>query len=282
MSENEKIDTSNIFEDFNDDASLKEELDSIELEVNKDLIYYLSLAWNIFKYINFALFMVIIVFFSYLFIQKSDWNNFYQKAFLNPFCGILLWDAQNFDEAYCSWVSSLIERYELKLSQEKKDSLKLLIPVLKDVYTINNFINSEKVSFVIDKTNSKTNPVDILSKFDKLKNNFLFLDKKQISCQNIVIKDNTLDADCSAFTSYWDSSIPWYNWEKWTANMIWWTSVSFASSFINYIEKSEDSAFELIDKQKVFTAEKLSWETWYIYRTDFKIRLYYKEANLSL
>lgn len=282
MSENQKIDTSNIFEDFRDDRSLKEEIDSIETEVNKDSVYYMGLVWNIFKYINFTLFILLIVFFSYIFIQKSEWNTFYEKAFLSPFCSILLWDAQEFEESYCSWVNTLLKKYEEKLDIEKETTIINLLPVLKDVYSINNFINSEKVSFVINKTKTKVNPVDILSQFDMLKNSFLSLDKKQIVCNNIIIIWNTLSADCSAFTSYWDSSIPWFNWETWTANKLWWTSISVASSFLNFIEKSEESKFELLNKQKVFTADKLVWETWYIYKTDFKIRLSYKDAGLSL
>jgi hypothetical protein len=58
-----------------------------------------------------------------------------------------------------------------------------------------------------------------------------------------------------------------------------WTSLSLANSFLNYIEKRKDSGFTLIDKQKLFEAETVSWDsdiwrtTGYTKRTTFDIKL---------
>jgi hypothetical protein len=58
-----------------------------------------------------------------------------------------------------------------------------------------------------------------------------------------------------------------------------WTSLSLANSFLNYIEKRKDSGFTVIEKQKLFEAETVSWDsdvgraTGYTKRTTFDIKL---------
>lgn len=288
MSENEKIDTSNIFEDFENDKSLREEINSIENKVNKDSIYYISIVWNIFKYINFTLFIVMAVLWSYIFVQASEKENFYEKAFLDPFCGVLLGDNRDImDESYCSWVWIITKKYEQKIEKQKEDTMYSLAPVLKETYEVNDFLNSRKVSFVLDKTKTRFNPLDILSKFDEVKNKFLSVDKTQIECYDIKIESNELEANCYAFSSFWDGEIPWFEGEKGTQKTLWGTSISIASSFLNFIEKYRDAdtdqkVFLLEDKQKVFTSETLTWEDGYIYKTNFKVKLLYRDVNLSL
>lgn len=269
----EDINISNIFEDF--DSNIDIDSESEKNETKKDFIYYLNIIWNIFKYLNILFVFVLVFVLSYVWVQLSE--DFKEKSYLDPICDLLLWENLNYDELSCSSVSSILWVYEDKLNTKKEDILVKLIPLVQDLYIIEDFKNSKKVNFLLDKSESRDNPILIVKDFDFLKNDFTILDKAQIRCSNIKVSENLLEADCSAFSSLWDSWIPWFNWEKTEANSIWWTSVSLASSFLNYIDLSDN--FDVVDMQKVFTYTKVVWEGNFTYKTDFKLKAQYKEST---
>jgi hypothetical protein len=86
---------------------------------------------------------------------------------------------------------------------------------------------------------------------------------------------------CDAYSqSYENNWIVWFSWntEK-KDEYVSWTSLSLANSFLNYIEKKKDSGFTIIDKQKLFEVEPVSWDsdiwrtTGYTKKTTFNIKL---------
>jgi hypothetical protein len=88
--------------------------------------------------------------------------------------------------------------------------------------------------------------------------------------------------NCSAFSWNWDSRILWYSWKWVWQNNVSGTSVSVASSFINFIEKKENSNFILLDKQKKFTSVEVINDNWYTKKTDFKLKLKFSNNNIWL
>jgi hypothetical protein len=71
-----------------------------------------------------------------------------------------------------------------------------------------DFINSKEVVFLLDASENKKNPLDMLVRFDELKNSFLETDKLKIQCNDLEVTDNELKAKCFAYSSAWDRTIP--------------------------------------------------------------------------
>jgi len=79
---------------------------------------------------------------------------------------------------------------------------------LPDAYTVENFTNSESIIFLLTKTKEKVEYIEILSKFDKLKNKFVSIDKSTVTCSDISINyQRELEMECDIYSSYWDSEI---------------------------------------------------------------------------
>jgi hypothetical protein len=87
---------------------------------------------------------------------------------------------------------------------------------------------------------------------------------------------------CSAYSWNWDSKILWFSWKNIGQDSISWTSISRASSFINFLEKKDKSKFVLLNKQKVFEFVEIVDDEGYTRKTDFKLKLKYKNNNISL
>ncbi len=102
----------------------------------------------------------------------------------------------------------MLDSYKTKLLTMKEETMLKVAPIAKDLSIYNDYINSEKVSFIISQTKAKNNPINILSEFDALKNSFSPIDKSQIRCYDITITDNNLTASCSAYSTAWEPSIP--------------------------------------------------------------------------
>lgn len=284
MSETEKNDdsklnTSNIFDEFEVDEQTKQEIDDIRKDINKNWVYYMNKIWLFFKYINFLFFIVLIIAFSYIFIQKSDSDFVNNKEYLNPICSILSWTNSN-SSSNCSSLAISIKNIDKNNDILSKEFLKKTIPIIEESYEIDNVKNSKESIFIIDKSLNKNDPLFILNEFDKIKNDFTWIDKQKIKCSDINIDGNIFEAKCSAFSTLWYDDIPWLNWEK-TVNTLNWTSITLASSFINYI--SENDKINLLDKQKEFNIIPYFWEWNFIYKTDFKLKFEYDHgSNLAL
>jgi hypothetical protein len=126
-------------------------------------------------------------------------------------------------------------------------------------------------------------PLDILEEFDKLKNEFEPINKSRIQCQWASINSNfVLELKCSAYSGNWDTNILWFSWDSIWQNKIEWTSISRAVSFINFLEQKEKSKFIILNKQKEFKFEEIVDNNWYTRKTDFDLKLKFKNNNISL
>lgn len=268
----------NIFEDFSSDELLWKDIEEIKKEETKDFYYYLSFISGILKVFNFILFVTLLIFISYNYIQKKEELKSYD--ILSPVCNLILWDSY-VDSGECYWLFAKIEEELVNVNEIEKKQFTKVINIISDVYTIDNFMNSESMIFLINKSENKFDPINILSEFDKLKNEFEPLDKSKIECWRIAINNqNEFDIKCTIYSSDWDNDIKDFDsiWSK----LMGWTSISIASSFIEFIEKNSNT-FEILEKQKNFSSNKVSWKWIYTKSTEVNLKLKYNSINnLSL
>ena len=263
----EKLNTSNIFDEFEIDDDTKQEIE--EMNIKKDGVYYMKRIGIFFKYFNFVLIFIILIVSFYIFIQQDESEFSLNKDYLNSACSILnpgwliIW-------TNCSWITASNILLDTKINDIKNWYLKSLITILKDSYKLESVKNSNEALFIMNKTKNKNDPIEILNKFDLLKNKFSPTLKSKIVCNSIEISWNVIVAKCSSFSTAWDEDIPGYEWII-SSNNISWTSISLASSFINFVSNSEN--FNLIDKQKIFDKKPYFWEWKYTYTTDFNLQL---------
>jgi len=84
----EEIDTSNIFEEFNDDSDLKKEVKGMVDSQEKDAFYYLSMFGTFVQNTFWVLLLVLVLLYGYIFIQENE--NIKDSNILDPFCVIFL------------------------------------------------------------------------------------------------------------------------------------------------------------------------------------------------
>lgn len=269
----------NIFKEFSWNLDFWNE--TVELnkwvEQKKDKEYYLKIWATVFSVFNIIFFTILIFFTIFLNIQNS--KDAYSQSYLDPFCFIILWEEFKNTWDSCSSVASLIPDYESKNKDLIDKIVKKISPILSDVYDINNFMDSKEVTFLISQKDNKLKVLDMLNSFDNMKNDFTKNDSKSIVCDNIDIKsDNTLSINCTAYSSSWDTGIIWGNWNN--LKSIQWTSISLASSFLNFIDNNPMYNFKLLEWQSDFTAESVVWYWAYVKKTSFSFKLKYN--NLSL
>lgn len=275
----------NIFEDFEDNPDLNEDIVEKEAEVEKNLYYYLNMWTSIIKYISILLAISIILLYFYVDVQKSN----KASELFNPICSVLLWSDISYTDLEgigtwnintCTSVTLFKNIYEKALKSKSEEIYSKLLKIAKDYYTMKDFINSKEVVFLLDVSENKKNPLAMLAKFDKIKNDFLLNDKLRIQCSDIEVTDSEFKADCFAYSSAWDrNTIPWFNWWKNQNDLVWWTSISLASSFLNYLETQDD--FILLEKQKVFKIQAVAWEWAFSYKTPFTVKLAKRKLNLK-
>lgn len=250
----------------------------------KDKKYYLALWLKIFIWLNIFIFIIIIISWVYLKIQNS--SNLYSKVFLNPICFLLI-DSEKNTWSNCSSISALSSDYLSKTEKTKNEISKNLSEISQDLYSIENFVYAKEVWFLINTKNQKLWVLNILNDFDKLKNDFSSWDKKMLECNEIQITKDDISITCNAYSSSWEwtSNNWWIIWETWdrSSSVIEWTSITIASSFLNYIDKNPQYNFKLTEKQKLFTSELVFWEWPYVRKTEFSFKLKYNNLanNLS-
>lgn len=273
---NPQIDSTNIFEDFTSDTKLWEDVKSQEKKQSKDMFYYIKIFAELFKIVNLIAILGICLFFVYSFFQnKAELENY---SFFSPVCSVFLWDVAS-DISGCYWLTAFNNKVETDLIAAKQNQFDKISPLFQHVYELENFSSWKAITFLLNKTESRLRPLEILSSFDWLKNKFESIDKLKVQCFDIVIKDDmTLDARCEAYSSDWDSDI----------NTVWndkqsGTSISVASSFIDFIDNAEESDFRVINKQKVFDYTSVSGNGIYTRKTEFELNLRYTNTtNLAL
>lgn len=270
---NNEINSTNIFDEFgSDNLSLMEEVEKLKEEAQKDIYYYLNIAWKILGYIFWLFLLVFLVLLWYIYIQKSD--SFYDQAFLDPVCGFMLWETPNPDAyLWCSSISSTNKYYIEKLWELKKDQSIKVFPLISLVYEQENFLKSKEITFLLNKSENKFRVLDVISRFDKLKNDYVWIyNKDRILCSDILLDsdDNTFSVKCEAYSSDFDNKILGLSWNR--DDLLWGTSISIANSFLNYIERTSKD-FTIIDKQRVFKSSNITWEKGYTNKTPFDITL---------
>ena len=267
--------STNIFDEFSTDSSLVDEVEKLRDEANKDLFYYLSILWNLFQKLFILFIILIIVSYSYIYIQKSE--TFSDSSLIDPICSIFI-DSSIWKPdwtTYCSSISFTKTFYEDLLNKTKLDQTKKIFWNIVKIYEENNLTKTKDIIFLLDKTEYRLSILKVIEKFDLLKNDFWWIDKSKIQCEGLKIYTDTniLEMNCIAYSKWYENWIIWFSWRKNETEETWWTSISIANSFLNYIEKNSKD-FALIDKQKVFNISSISSETnWYTNKTSFGVKL---------
>ena len=273
---NNQIDSTNIFEDFTSDASLWADVKKQEKKKSRDIFYYLKVGWNFLKVLNLIVFLLLISFYVYSFFQNRVSSENY--SFLEPVCQFILWDVSS-DVSWCYSVSGFLNKINSDRDSIKTSQFKRIEPLFQHVYTLDNFKNSKSMTFLLDRSENRLRTLDVISEFDSIKNSFESVDKSKVVCYDMVIQDDmSLTARCDAYSSDWDSDITNADWVKRSG-----TSVSIASSFIDFIDNSPDSKFSVSNKQKIFQYTNVSGNGIYTRKTNFDLNLRYIDSNsLSL
>lgn len=271
------IQSDNIFEDFDTDSSLWEEIKSHEEKEKRDIYFYLKVSNTFLKIFNGCFFLVIAVLFVYSFLQSQESSTRY--SFLTPICWIFLWDAAN-DLDTCYSASYYLNSQTDLMTEEKINQTEEIGNIIGDIYLVDNFIYSEVVSFLVNLSQNNLEPTKILAEFDALKNKYEPIDKSKISCNTIVInKPGIFEARCEAFSSDWDNEILEIQDGILGGSDSWGTSISVASSFIDFIENEPNKTFTVLDKQKVFFVSNVTGRWIYTKKTPFVLRLWYNTNN---
>lgn len=143
------------------------------------------------------------------------------------------------------------------------------------MYDIRNFNLSRKVLFLLDKTENRSEPLTVLSAFDELKNKYAPVDKSEITCYNIEIYDDrTLDVTCDAYASDWDAKIVDVKDGVIQSISGGGTSVSRASSFINFLETYPGTYFTIESKPEEFVSTEVRQGP-YTNKTTIQLRMKY-------
>lgn len=278
----DSLNTSNIFDEFDSDWDLLSEVQKLKEENDRDVYYYLSLATSILKTLFVIFLFTVIILGSYIYLQKNDSLN--NKSFLNPVCDILNWwvpipgNVNN-----CSSVSYTIDAYESNIDDLKQNQTEAILPLISSIYQKQNFTKTKEVSFLLDKSDNKLDVLGIINEFDRLKNNYLWLEKSKIQCEDLKIDgaEMVLSMKCSSYSMWFEREIIGFSWEKKDRDLVW-TSMSIANSFLNYIEKQSKNnddqdkvyTFDIIDRQKVFSNQSVTWErSGYTSKTNFDLKL---------
>ena len=269
------IDNSNIFEEFDNNPWLKDEIKEIIKSQKKDIYYYFNITWHYIQVIFWLLLVILPLFYTYIEIQKNE--EFLNNNLIDPLCFIFLWNIENTSD-YCSSISSLNKEYKSRLENLKSAQLVDVNSLIESLYKIENLNYSKDIIFLREKSETKLPVLKILEEFDDLKNNFESIEKNKIKCFDISIDNKYIfQANCEAYSTEFDRQIKWIDW---TDSYISWKAITYANSFINYIE-TQPSNFMHIDKQKVFSKNSIFWEkTWFHFVTKFKLELKYNSDNL--
>lgn len=268
------VSSSNIFEDFDTNKNLIDEVEKLKTEYNKDMFYYLSLFWKIIQTIFWLLLLLFIVLYSYIYVQNNE--SFSNKQFLDPFCFIINWTDKEVPwSTSCSSASatnSLLKESVIDLKVKQFELIKSILPIAIEQ---DNFLKTKEISFLLDKSTNRLKILDVLNEFNTLKNEFTSTSwKSKLVCSNLSIDSITeeISMSCNSFYNWFDKGIIWFTADS-KDSWVYGTSMSYANSFLNYIEKKSDS-FTLVNRQKSFTVSQMSPDNfWYTNVTNFTLTL---------
>ncbi|MBS9775231.1 hypothetical protein KGV52_00800 [Candidatus Gracilibacteria bacterium] len=259
----------NIFDDFNTDTSLKEDVKKMKAAQERDTFFYLSILGKLLQVVFFLLLFASIFLYAYVYVQKSETME--SQSYLDPVCNLLVGDV-SIPSGSCSSIAFLQKDFNSQLKTVQKKQARQVIEMLPKVYESENFLQGKEVKFLSNTSKHKLKVLEILARFDMLKNDFLGVDRKKLICANFEIdaQENILKAKCKAFTQGF-SRVVGFEGEKNIKNVSG-TSISLANSFLNYIQKNS-SDFTIIDRQKIFSIDKEESQDGYTNSTSFDLTL---------
>lgn len=274
---NTPVQTENIFEEF---ANIEAQED-IQVQADKRGLYeYLSIGNKVLMILNICILCFLFIWFIYSYIQKNIEKN--QYSYFAPICHIFLGDiASNYAPSNCYNVYGAYSDLETQVEQVTKQQTQQITPLLSELYGLENFNYSKKVRFLLDSTVDRMKPLTMLQEFDTLKNTYSPIDKSEIQCYDIIFSDKRkMKMNCDAYSSDWDTAIAGlddgvlvYDFEG--------SSITRASSFMNYIEKAPGSSFSIISQTE--NLNHVSVNLWpYTQKTNFQLELEYSPQNISL
>lgn len=266
------ITTENIFDEF---VESQDTLKEVQHGKEKKHIYdYIKAGNYIFMSLNIILFFIIIVLYFYSYSQEKTDKT--EIGFLKPVCSFMLGNVYKSGDP-CYSVTSVLNEYTSKLSASEEKIAKKMISIMSELYGIINFNYSNKVIFLVDKSNSRLKPLTILQDFDKIKKEFTSsFERSNVDCSNIIIsEDNIMSLDCDIFSSDWDTSIIDINDGVRSILPGWGTSISRASSFINFIENHNTKRFSVIVKPEQLVSTATLDEGPYTQVTSISLELQY-------
>ena len=272
------IDSENIFDEFTGWEDLQDEVTKTEESHQRDMYYYLKKISSLFLGINTVLFLLVILLVAYVYIQEKEEKVEY--SIFSSVCQVLLW-SNDISPGTCYGVTPMLRDYEKLLNDEVTNQAMKIFPILGDIYSMENFNFSKKVSFILEKNENRLQPLNILAEFDTLKNTFSSTDKGEISCSDIHLVNGELSMTCEAYSADWNTDIISLN-EGSIEQLSWWgTSISRASSFMHFIENYRDTPFVITQKPDTLTSTDI--QLWpYTQKTSFSMNLrYVPEENLT-
>jgi hypothetical protein len=266
------IDSSNIFDEF-EAWELKEEFQIKKPLENKNMYDYLSISAWIFSNIFWLSIFLLAAVYWYVYVQENPDND--DSSLLTPICSLFLWDTPNLNNnGNCTSILYSEKIYTQKLKELEKQQFTNSLELVEQIYKTENFLKSKEIIFLDTVTKTKLRPLDILEAFDKMKFYYDTNLKERIKCSNFSISEEwILSASCEALSWGYETNVKWFDGTD--NNRVSGTSISIASSFLNYIDKKSDN-FTLLDKQKTFNSEGIISEYSYItMKTSFELQLQY-------
>ena len=272
------FDSQNIFDEFSESQEIWDEIQRIDKQQEKDVFFYLKKSNSFIFFLNVMLFLGICVFIAYSYVQTQEKKTEY--SFLSPICSLFLGNI-DIEGNTCYGVNPILIEYGEKLENLKKQQAEMTVPILWEIYSIENFNLSKKVSFLLEKTNTRLRPLEILTAFDSLKSRFASIDKKELRCYDISIESwNIMNVTCDAFSPDWDTSIVDLRGGDTIESVAGWgTSISRASSFIYFLENHSDSNFQILEKPNSLSKQEIQ-ELPYTQKTTIQLKLRYSDSSI--
>ena len=268
----------NIFDDFSIDENLKKEVKKDESKIPRDIFFYVSKINIVFSSVNLIALLLLILLSGYIFVQRltSPW----MYTFLEPLCTIFVWRNDIYD-SWCSSVTYSLAEYTRALRNEEEAQINIIVPLMQEIYAIEDFFSSRRVSFALDSSVSRLRPLEVLEAFDSLQSEFAPIDKLEVFCPEISMNnDGIVNFVCQAHSSNWDRSLTRLSdgIRTQTENR-WGTSISKAINFIDFIENSPWSRFRIIDRPLTFSSESVQFWN-YTRRTSFRFSAEFQSEAL--
>ena len=277
----EKMTTDNILDVFSRDMKAeKAKTESQKLvEWAKDQVYYIKKATLACKVLFFVSLFFALLSYGYAYIQKSD--SFENISYFTPICHAFISENVQQELGQCVPLSSAKTWVDEKIKKTYQEQADQIMWVLPDVYALDNFLFSNEIAFLVDKSANKLQVTQILKEFNLLKDTFepskwVYA----VECDDITINNNAeVTLSCSSYSSDWsDSNIVGFDGQI-NSKKISGTSITVASSFINFIKnKSQD--FKVLEATKTFSYEEQVDEgkERYTRKTDFEMVLGYSPS----